>query len=204
MWVAGTWALMSSSSVYWPGPIAPIWCLHTGDVGCGPTQGVSAEVLAGPLAILVVLVGATWLGARFATGHPGPAEPASEPADPGGPIAASTPPRLLVGGATVIGLAGVAALTQLAWVGIIGSTAWTELSSAPFLPTVLAVLTAWAVSGSGRGTTRLALVAALLLIRPMDAPAIAPGPVAALVGIATVVIASAHRPLAERLRRAST
>ena len=209
-WVTAAWVTVNSNSLSmdWPGPVAPISCVDQGDVGCAMVRELSVGAFAGPLTIVVVLVGATWFGARFGTGR-GPVDtPASVPAAPGDRVPGSAAitvlaANVLVGGATLVGLAGVATLLMLAWAGLGMGSDWYELASAPFLTTVLAALVAWAASGSGRGTGVLVLVAAVLLVRPTD-PAVPLGALAILLGVVTVVLASTHRPVAALLRRMSS
>ncbi len=208
VWVAVVWGTMADLTMDWPGPVAPISCTDQGEVGCAMARVASPEAFAGPVTVLVVLLGATWLGVRFSTRRRSEDEPGQAPAAPAAEAAASSAvpdlaARVLVGGATLLGLAGVAALLLLAWAGLGAGSAWSELASAPYLTTVLAVLVAWTVSGSGRGTTVLVLVAAVLLVRPLDPP-VPLGALAVLLGIVTAVIASARRPVAELLRRMST
>ena len=207
-WVTAVWITMTRLTLDWPGPVAPVSCVDQGDVGCAMARVFSVEAFGGPLTILVVLAGAAWSGVRFAARRAPGATVASDPAAPAVRVPRSTTTsdlaaRVLIGGATVVVLAGFATLVLLAWADALGGPAWAELASPPFLTLLVAAVVAWTASGSGRGTVVLALVAAVLLARPVDPP-VPLAALAVLLGITSVLLASSHRPVAAMLRRMSS
>ena len=195
-WTAAAWLLVPTGApLWWPGPVPPAIFDDQGQLA----RSAAPAVYLGPLVSLVAIVATVAVASRrrapegFVDESAGSTPPSR---------AASRVASGLIGGGTLVGLAGVAALVLAGWSS--GTWAWSDLDALADRPFVLAATVAgvaWRVSGAARGHAILVLVAAVAVLSgdlATESPYLAG---AALLGVATASVASARRPLATTLDR---
>jgi hypothetical protein len=195
-WTVAAWLLVPSvASLWWPGPVPPALLDAHGQVA----RSAAPAAYLGPLVSLVAIAASVAVASRRTTREGFVDESAgSKPPS----RAASRVASGLVGAGTLVGLAGVAALVLAGWSS--GTWAWSDLDALADRPFVLAAAVAcvaWRVSGAAHGNAILVLVAAVAVLSGDLATASPYLAGAALLGIATASVASAHRPLATALDR---
>ena len=194
-WTLAAWLLvLVPVPAWWPGPVEPAIFGDQGEL----VRSAAPSAYLGPLVVLVVIVAAVRVGSRFGAGiledeaaHPRPPSRMSSRAASG-----------LAGAASLVGIVGVATLDLVQRSS--GAWEWADLASLTgrqFVLTAAAAAVAWVVSGAARGTAIL-VVAATAAVLGGDLAAESPYETgAALLGIATAAVATAHRPLAAALDR---
>lgn len=195
-WAVAAWFLVPTGApLWWSGPVLPAILDDHGQVA----RSAAPAAYLGPLVSLVAIATSVAVASRHTTREAFVDESAG-----------STPPSRatsrvasgLVGAGALVGLAGVAALVLAGWSS--DTWAWSDLDALADRPFVLAgvvACVAWRVSGAARGNAILVLVAAVAVLSgdlATESPYVAG---AALLGIATAVVASARRPLAITLDR---
>jgi hypothetical protein len=195
-WTIAAWILLGAdyANPAWAGPLSPLDVTFSASGEIARVASVGA--FAGPLTALCGIVAGAWSGAVR------PAPLRAQARDRFDRLYGRTA-AVFVGGAVLVGLAGTWALSvgPVSELGDLTSM-WT-LAETPFATTLAAATVAWTISGRRRGTTVLLLVAATALLTGdlLSSYGYPPKVAAVMLGIATVLVASTWRPLADTLRR---
>lgn len=192
-WTAIAWSfLLTAAPVWWPGPVAPLSLDGQGQLV--PSAAPAAYL--GPLVVLVAIVASVCVGSRLTPREAGPTTPRPPSR------LASRATSGLVGAGVLLGLVGAAALVVTD--SAMGTAGWADLAALAdrqLVLTTAATAVAWLVSGAARGNAFLVLVASVAVLGGGLATESTFQAGAALLGIATASVASAHRPLATALDR---